>query len=143
MQRLARSAVSRRQVMAGLAAGLTLTGPSRAQAPLPVVASFSILADLVRQASGPRVGVVSLVGPGADVHVYDPTPDAAQKLAGARLVVINGLGLEGWIERLVRSAGAKAPIVTASDGITPRTIQIRGETRVVDDPHAWQSVANA
>ena len=99
---------------------------------LPVVASFSILADLVRNVGGERVAVTSLVAPGGDAHVYAPTPQDARKLADARLIVINGLKLEGWIDRLVTSSGTKARIAVATRGITP----------LQADPHAWQSIAN-
>lgn len=111
--------------------------PARAQERVNVVASFSILGDLVRNVGGERVNVTALVGPNGDVHVYTPAPSDAQKIADAKLVVINGLGLEGWLPRLVQSAGGKATLVTASQGITPRKLG----TDV--DPHAWQSVANA
>jgi zinc/manganese transport system substrate-binding protein len=104
---------------------------------LTVVASFSILGDLVRNVGGDRVNVTALVGPNADVHVYTPAPTDAKTIAGARLVIVNGLGLEGWMPRLVQSAGGKAAIVVASDGIAPRKLGPDA------DPHAWQSVANA
>ncbi|MCP4621531.1 MAG: metal ABC transporter substrate-binding protein [Bradyrhizobium sp.] len=105
--------------------------------PLKVVASFSILGDLVRNVGGDRVEVSTLVGPNSDSHVYSPTPADAKKVADARLIVVNGLGFEGWLPRLVQSSGSKAKIVTASDGITPLRV---GSSA---DPHAWQSVNNA
>src|ERR1700709_2196076 len=86
--------------------------PARAQERLHVVASFSILGDFVRNVGGDRVEVTMLVGPNSDVHVYSPTPADAKKLAGAKLVFINGLGLEGWLPRLVQSSGSKANVVT-------------------------------
>ena len=110
--------------------------PARA-GPLKVVASFSILGDLVRNVGGDRVEVATLVGPNSDAHVYSPTPADAKKIADARLIVINGLGFEGWLPRLVQSSGSKAKIVTASDGITPLRLGTDA------DPHAWQSVNNA
>jgi zinc/manganese transport system substrate-binding protein len=111
--------------------------PARAQERLDVVASFSILGDLVRNVGGERVSVTTLVGPDGDVHVYTPAPADAKKIADAKLLVINGLGLEGWLPRLVQSAGNKATIVTASQGVAPRRLGSDA------DPHAWQSVANA
>jgi zinc/manganese transport system substrate-binding protein len=111
--------------------------PVPAQNHLNVVASFSITGDFARNVGGERVSVTTLVGPDGDVHVYTPAPSDAQKIADAKLVVINGLGLEGWLLRLVRSAGSKATMVTASQGITPRKLGTDA------DPHAWQSVANA
>src|SRR6202165_5382071 len=80
---------------------------------------------------------MSLVGPDGDVHVYTPAPADAKKIADAKLVVINGVGLEGGLSRLTHPAGGKATMITASQGITPRK---RGADA---DPHAWQSVANA
>jgi zinc/manganese transport system substrate-binding protein len=108
-----------------------------AQGPLKVVASFSIIGDFVRNVGGDRVSVTTLVGPNGDVHVYTPAPADARKIADAKLLVVNGLGLEGWLPRLVQSSGSKAVIVTATDGITPL-----GNDQA-PDPHAWQSVADA
>jgi len=102
-----------------------------------VVASFSILGDFVRNVGGDRVGVTTLVGPDGDVHVYTPAPADAKKIADAKLLVINGFGLEGWLPRLLQASGSKAPIVTATDGIAP--LKLGSDA----DPHAWQSVANA
>jgi zinc/manganese transport system substrate-binding protein len=111
--------------------------PARAQQRLDVVASFSIIGDFVRNVGGDRISVTTLVGPNGDVHVYTPAPADAKKVADARLVIINGLGLEGWLPRLVQSSGGKAVIVTATDGITPLKLDQAA------DPHAWQSVVNA
>jgi len=111
--------------------------PARAQDRLNVVASFSILGDFVRNVGGDRVSVTELVGPDGDAHVYAPTPADAKKIADAKLVIVNGFGLEGWLPRLVQSAGSKAVIVTATSGIAP--LRLGSDA----DPHAWQSVANA
>lgn len=105
--------------------------------PLRVVASFSILADMAREVAGNTAEVMSLVGPDADAHVFQPTPADAQALARAELVLVNGLGFEGWIDRLIAASGYRGPVVVASAGITPR--RLRGAA----DPHAWQSLANA
>ena len=115
----------------------TLRAQDRLQEPLNVVASFSIIGDLVRNVGGDRISVTTLVGPDGDVHVYTPAPADAKKIADAKLLVVNGLGLEGWLPRLVQSSGSKAVIVTATDGITPL------KTDSAADPHAWQSVADA
>jgi zinc/manganese transport system substrate-binding protein len=117
---------------------LVISAPlAHAQGGLDVVASFSILADFARNVGGERATVTTLVGQDGDVHVYTPAPADAKKIADAKLVIINGLGLEGWLPRLVQSAGSKASIVTASQDITPRKLGADA------DPHAWQSVANA
>jgi zinc/manganese transport system substrate-binding protein len=106
-------------------------------APLPVIASFSILGDFVREVGGDAVAVSVIVGPDSDAHVYEPTPADARKVSEAKLVFVNGLGLEGWFDRLVAAANAKARVVVATAGITPR--QLDGGF----DPHTWQDVANA
>src|SRR3954471_21950854 len=111
--------------------------PARAQDRLNVVASFSILGDLARNVGGDRVNVTTLVGPGGDVHVYTPAPADARKIAHAKLLLINGLGLEGWLPRLLLASGSTAPIITATKGIAPLKLGSGA------DPHAWQSVANA
>ena len=121
-----------------LALAVSLGGaPLHAQAPLKVVASFSILGDFVKNVGGDRVAVTTLVGPDGDVHVYTPTPSDVRKITDAKLLVINGFGLEGWLPRLLQAAGGKASIVTVTSGITP--LRLGSDA----DPHAWQSVANA
>jgi zinc/manganese transport system substrate-binding protein len=111
--------------------------PARAQERLNVVASFSIVADFVKNVGGDRVDVTTLVGPNSDAHVYSPTPADAKKIADAKLIIVNGLGFEGWLPRLVQSSGGKAKVVTATDGIAP--LRLGNDA----DPHAWQSVGNA
>ena len=108
---------------------------------LPVVATFSILADFVRNIGGDRVDVIALVGPDGDTHVYQPKPADAERLGAARLIVVNGLGLEGWIERLIKASNAQAPVVVATQGLKPQ--QMREEGRIETDPHAWQSIGGA
>jgi zinc/manganese transport system substrate-binding protein len=124
-------------------ASLALTPPARAaETKLHVVASFSILADFVRNVGGERVALATLVGPNSDAHVYAPEPSDAKTMAAADLLVINGLGFEGWLPRLVASTGNHAGILEASNGITPRRAGDGGSPDRID-PHAWQSVANA
>ncbi|MBR0965252.1 metal ABC transporter substrate-binding protein [Bradyrhizobium diazoefficiens] len=120
-----------------LLAMLLVASPLRAAERLNVVASFSILGDFVRTIGGDRVNVTTLVGPDSDVHVYTPAPSDAKRIADAKLVVVNGLGLEGWLPRLVQSSGARAQVVAASAGIAPLKLGSAA------DPHAWQSVPNA
>ena len=124
---------------AGAVASL-FSGAAQAQAAprkLRVVASFSILADMVREVGGGAVEVSGLVGPNADAHVFEPSPRDAKRLADADLVVINGLRFEGWIERLIKASGYRGPVLVATQGITPRLLGRE------PDPHAWQSLVNA
>ena len=107
-----------------------------------MIATFSILGDVVKTIGGDRVEVTMLVGPNADAHVYSPSPADAKKLADAKIVVVNGLGYEGWIERLVKASGSKAPVVTAAKGVKPRRMTEGHGHSHGSDPHAWQSVAN-
>ena len=116
---------------------LAFASPVRPADALEVVASFSIIGDFVKNVGGDRVNVTTLVGPNGDVHVYAPAPADAKKIADAKLLVINGLGLEGWLPRLLQSSGGKAPITVATNGIAP--LRLGSDA----DPHAWQSVANA
>jgi zinc/manganese transport system substrate-binding protein len=118
----------------------TFSTPSCAKAlpdPMKVVASFSILGDFLKNVGGERIDVTTLVGPDSDVHVYTPAPADARKVADAKLLVINGFGLEGWLPRLLQISSSKAPTVTATRGITP--LKLGSDA----DPHAWQSVSNA
>jgi zinc/manganese transport system substrate-binding protein len=109
----------------------------RAQAQAPrIVASFSILADMAQQLAPAGVQVTALVGPDSDAHVYEPSPADGRRLAQADLVLVNGLGFEGWIERMVKVSGYRGPVAVASQGIEPR----RGGQHDTD-PHAWQDLA--
>lgn len=119
-------------------------GSAQAQERRYVVATFSILGDFARNVGGERVNVTTLVGPNSDTHVYTPTPSDAKKITDARLVIVNGLGLEGWLPRLVKSSGGKAATVVATKGIATRKIDDGHDHDHGDaDPHAWQSVVNA
>jgi zinc/manganese transport system substrate-binding protein len=133
--------LNRRDLLIAGASILSATTPALAQQWLAVVATFSILGDFAKNVGGDRVEVTTLVGPNGDVHVYEPTPADARKLSTAKVVFVNGLGLEGWMTRLVAVSSTKAPVIIATKGITPRDMMSRGQ--IVPDPHAWQSVANA
>ena len=146
---------NRRALVAGLAFGLAAVAAPLgvfAQEKLPVVASFSILGDFARQVGGDRVSVTTLVGPDGDAHVYSPTPADAKAMAAAKLVLVNGLHFEGWLPRLVKSSGTKATFAEATKGIRPLEADDDHDDKAKgghahahghDDPHAWQSVANA
>lgn len=126
---------------------VALVGPASANADaarLNIVATFSILGDFAKNVGGERVNVTTLVGPNSDTHVYTPTPSDAKKITDAKLVIVNGLGLEGWLPRLVKSSGSKAATVVATKGIATRKIEDGHSHDPSDaDPHAWQSVVNA
>lgn len=154
----------KRRIFLGLTTALALLPMyAFAQDRLPVVASFSILGDMVAEVGGDRVAVTTLVGPDGDAHVYQPTPADAQMIAGASLVVVNGLGFEGWLDRLIEASEYKGPVVVATEGVTALEMaeggdddHAEGEAHDHDhdhdheghdhggtDPHAWQSLANA
>src|SRR5438128_1091544 len=94
--------------LGGLALAVTTAAPAGAQDKIRVVATFSILADLAKNVGGDAVEVTALVGPNSDAHVYSPSPADAKRLAEAKLVLMNGLGFEGWIDRLVKASATKA-----------------------------------
>ncbi|WP_426959705.1 metal ABC transporter solute-binding protein, Zn/Mn family [Muricoccus radiodurans] len=118
---------------------------AQAQAALPVVASFSILGDMVRQVAGDRpLALHVLVGPDADAHEFQPRPSDAERLRGAALLVRNGLGFDAWIDRLTRAAAFRGTVVTATDGVTLRAREGGGRGRAGQpDPHAWGDPRNA
>ena len=130
----------------GLAFALLLGISSGVQAAdkIKAVASFSILGDMVKQVGGDRVEVVTLVGPDGDAHVYEPTPADAKNLATSQILFTNGLGFEGWMDRLEKSSGFKGKVVVASTGVKPRTMieEEGGQPETITDPHAWQDLGN-
>lgn len=137
-----------RRHFAALAAAAALAFPvaARAAEPVPVVATFSVIADITRAVGGDRVAIRTLVPADSDAHVYQPTPGDAQALAAARLVVTNGLNMEGWIDRLIKASGYKGEVVTATKGIKTITMEDddhgHGHGKKVTDPHAWQNALN-
>jgi zinc/manganese transport system substrate-binding protein len=119
---------------------LVPVGAHATDAKLKVVASFSVLGDIVKTVGGDHIALTTLVGPDGDAHVFEPTPADARAVAQADLVIVNGLGLEGWMERLVQSAGYKGRIVVATEGVKSRSMVEDGNT--ITDPHAWQDLSN-
>ena len=101
-----------------------------------VVASFSILGDMVEEVVGDLASVSTIVGPDADAHVYRPSVADARAVAEADVIFVNGLGFETWAETLISESGTRAVVHVATDGITP--IEVDGAT----DPHAWNSLTN-
>jgi zinc/manganese transport system substrate-binding protein len=134
-----------------LSLGLIVGAASADAAQLKVVASFTVLGDLTQQIGGDDVSVTTLVRADGDTHVYQPTPNDAKALKEADVIIINGLGFEGWMSRLIESSGTKAPVITASQGIAKTlTMAEKEEEGHHDhhhhhgstDPHAWQSLTN-
>jgi zinc/manganese transport system substrate-binding protein len=136
---------------------LLLAGRAAAQAPMPVVASFSILGDMTARIGADRIALRVIAGPDVDSHGFQPRPSDVAALRDARVIIRNGLGFDGWMDRLVRSAGFRGPVVTATEGITPRSMAAHAHghshgggaerrqshsvgPRMVPDPHAWQDL---
>jgi zinc/manganese transport system substrate-binding protein len=135
-----------------LSLGLIVGAASADAAPLKVVASFTVLGDLAQQVGDDDVTVTTLVGADGDTHVFQPTPNDAKALKEADVIIINGLGFEGWMSRLIESSGTKAPVITASQGIAKTLTMAEKEEEGHNghhhhhhgstDPHAWQSLTN-
>ncbi|MBN8534020.1 MAG: zinc ABC transporter substrate-binding protein [Rhizobiales bacterium] len=144
---------NRRVLLGGLALAALAFGPAHAQTPtkkLAVVASFSILADLGKEIGGDRIEVKSLVGPNADAHVYRATPQDAKLVREADVLIVNGLGFDGFVPRLIRSSGSKARVITVTNGLKPIEKPKSGghdhghsHDHGKHDPHAWQSIEAA
>jgi zinc/manganese transport system substrate-binding protein len=146
---------NRHRVAMAVAWALAFASPAllaQTTTPVKVVASFSILGDLVRQVGGERVVVQELVGPGGDAHMFQPTPAHARQVAQAQIVFSNGLGFEGWMGRLLGTAQHQGRHVVASRGVRPLQQEEEGgheahakhdhDNGEDTDPHAWQSAAN-
>lgn len=120
---------------------LALTGTTAlAGEPVKVVASFTVLADVVSQVGGRHVSVSSLVGPNGDPHEFEPSPADAKALKAAKVTFISGEGLEGWMERLISASGYEGKPVVVSEGIALRSMEEDGQT--MTDPHVWNSPVN-
>jgi zinc/manganese transport system substrate-binding protein len=133
----------RRSLLLAALTAAALIGPAAAHptdAKLKVVASFSVLGDIVKTVGGDHIALTTLVGPDGDAHVFEPTPADAKAVAQADLVIVNGLGLEGWMDRLIQSAGYKGRVAVATAGVKSRSMDEEGTT--VTDPHAWQDLGN-
>src|SRR6478735_10340241 len=119
-------------LVVALALLLGMSGGAQAGDKVKAVASFSILGDMVRQVGGNRIEVTTLVGPDGDAHVYEPTPADAKTLAISAILFTNGLGFEGWMDRLEKSSGFKGKVVVASTGVKPRTMV--EDAKTITDP---------
>ncbi len=144
-----------------LALPLCLPTAARPDSPIQVVATFSVLGDMVERLGGEHIAVTTLVGPDGDTHVYRPTPADARAVSEAQILVVNGLHFEGWLDRLVDAANFRGVQVVATDGIEPiahadgADLHTRDEDEHDEDghheehdhgafdPHAWQSLRNA
>jgi zinc/manganese transport system substrate-binding protein len=127
-------------IVGGLLAGPIATSAAAAADKLKIVATMTILGDMVEQVADGHVALTTLVGPDSDVHVFEPTPADAKALSEADLVMVNGLQLEGWLDRLIEASGYRGPVVVASKGVKQREMEEEGAT--VPDPHAWQDLRN-
>lgn len=109
---------------------------SLAEDRLKIVASFSILGDMVEQVIGEHADVTTIVGPDADAHVYQPSVADARAVADADVIFVNGLGFETWSDTLIAESGTNASVHTATEGV--KIVKVDGEI----DPHAWNSLSN-
>lgn len=116
---------------------INVANASPKEGPHNIVATFSILGDLVKQIGRDKI-VLSIVGPNSDAHTYEPTPKDAKMIGAADIVFVNGLGFEGWMDRLVESSGYQKDVIVASKGVKPRFIEEEGDT--IEDPHAWHDL---
>lgn len=123
-----------------LAVAALLSSPLAMAKTVEAVASFSILGDIVQEVGGEHVNVTTLVGPDGDPHSFEPAPKDSKAINASDVVFVSGLGLEGWIDRLVTASGYKGHLVTASEGVDSRRMEEDGKQ--ITDPHAWNSMAN-
>lgn len=127
------------RLVALLLLALASFAPSPAAArpvPLGVVATTTFIAEYARTVGGGRVSVVSILPPNADPHTYEPVPGDVAKIAQADVVLVHGLGLDRWMDKVIANAGGQAPVYTVTDGITPRP---GDEDAPEGDPHVWQN----
>ncbi len=126
--------------MIGMALLLGLAATSVQAKTINVVTSFTILQDMVQQIGGSHVHVTTLVGPDGDPHSFEPSAKDSAALHNADVVIVSGLGLEGWMDRLIQASGFKGNMVVASTGVQP--LKMEEDSKSITDPHAWNSAAN-
>ena len=119
-----------------IAATAVVMSASPSWAKLNVVASFSILGDMVSEVAGDKANVNTIVGPDADAHLYQPNTNDAIAVTEADLIFVNGMGFETWSAQLIETSGTNAAVAVATAGITP--LLVEGEV----DPHAWNALTN-
>ncbi len=133
IRKLGDAVFGRRKLIASMAAALLMmtplsygksdgTGAGGDGARLQVVASISILADMVRQVGGDKIQLAQFVAADADAHTFEPAPTDAKVLGQAQVLVINGIDFEFWLPRLLASSGFKGQEIVATKGITPRRL---------------------
>jgi zinc/manganese transport system substrate-binding protein len=157
-------------VLAGFCLAIVAPTAQAGAEPLEVVASFSIIGDFAREVGGDRIRLTTLVGPNGDAHVYEPRPADAAVMTRARVVLVNGLRFEGFLDRLIEASGTTASVVEVSKGahILPADSEAHEHDEAEDhhhdetahddgkaeeehaghdhgayDPHAWHAVDNA
>ncbi|CAN7202405.1 metal ABC transporter substrate-binding protein [Neorhizobium sp. LjRoot104] len=133
--------ISRRLLLSAALPALIILSAAPAFADtLKVVASFTVLGDVVSQVGGKHVKVTNLVGPNGDPHEFEPSPTDARNLKAAQVAFVSGEGLEGWMDRLITASGYKGRPVVVSQGVNTRSMEEDG--RMVTDPHVWNSPVN-
>ena len=133
---------SRRRLLAATVAVLLLpASPALAQSKFKAVTTFTVIADIARTVAGDAADVESITRPGAEIHNYQPTPGDIQRAQGANLVLWNGLNLELWFERFLRTL-RDVPSAVVSEGVEPMGIS-EGPYSGKPNPHAWMSPSAA
>ena len=126
----------------GGGSGAGTGGSGEPDGAIRVVTTSTVFADLVRNTGGERVAVTSLVPPGADVHTYQAAPDDLRAASNAQLFVMNGLGLDDWLEETLLSASSEAPVLKLAEGIEGVEL-VPGEQAGEENPHLWMDVSYA
>jgi manganese/iron transport system substrate-binding protein len=126
-----------------LSAGCQAPGPAPSDGRITVVATTTVFADLVSNVGGDLVSVSALVPKNGDVHTFEPRPSDIRAVAQAQLLVMNGLGLDDWLERTISNASAGGtPLLKLGEGL-PGVTLLPGETPDTQNPHLWMDVAYA
>lgn len=114
--------------------------PENSSDKIKTVSTISIINDMVKNIGGDKVETHLICAIGTDPHSYIPKPSDPREISKSDIVFNNGIGLEHWIEQMIRNAGGDRPVIIVSEGITP----IRDEAGFEDpDPHAWFDLENA
>ncbi len=118
------------------------SAPAASTDKLKVVATTTQVTALAKIVGADLISLTGVLSANTDPHEYEPTPNDVKAFALTQVIVVNGVGLEKWLEKTMTNSGSTARVIDCSHGVMLR--QTKGDQgKVENDPHIWHSVPNA